>query len=182
MRCYGHKIRSVGDDNERAHGIAVDGDPDAFLEAFDAFATAIRRARGVPAQDGDGRLNLTLSQYTLVRALAGREAARIGDLAGDAAIAPSTATRILDALERRAMVRRHRVAEDRRGVTITLTERGRAALHRQDAWMRGRQRAFFDELPDDERAVASDLLVRLAALIDELAVGPENGDSGESDG
>jgi DNA-binding MarR family transcriptional regulator len=165
-------MRSAGNDKDRVHGLAADGEPEAFLQAFDALAAAIRRARGVPAQDGDGRLNLTLSQYTLVRALAGREAARIGDLAGDASIAPSTATRILDALERRAIVTRARSREDRRGVTITLTDFGRDALHAQDAWLQGRQRAFFAGLPAHEQELAPDLLVRLAALIDELAAGP----------
>ena len=149
---------------------AVDADPDAFLDAFETLTQTIRRARGTSALDADGRL--TFSQYALIRALAGREGARIGDLAGDAAVSPSTATRILDALQRRALVRRDRSTEDRRGVTVTLTEAGRAALARQDAWMRGRQRAFYEQLPDGQRALAPGLLVRMAALIDELAAGP----------
>jgi DNA-binding MarR family transcriptional regulator len=142
-----------------------------FLLSFDAFAQAVRRARGAPAQDRPGAL--TLSQYALLQALSGTEAARVRDLATDAGIAPSTATRILDALERRAIVRRTRSVEDRRGVTVTLTDLGRETLSRQDAWVRGRQRAFYDELPPTERALVSDLLVRLAALIDKLAAGPE---------
>ena len=145
---------------------------DEFVHAFEALTQAIRRARGAPTTDGDGRPSLTFSQYALIRALDRREAARVGDLAGDAAIAPSTATRILDTLERRALVRRNRVIEDRRAVTVTLTDRGRGALRRQDAWMQGRERAFFAALPAVERALAPDLLVRLATLIDELAAGP----------
>ena len=97
----------------------------------------------------------------------------MSDLAAEASIAPSTATRILDALERRAIVTRTRSREDRRGVTVTLTEFGRGALEAQDAWMRGRQRAFFAGLPAQEQELAPDLLVRLAALIDELAAGPQ---------
>ena len=152
--------------------IVAEGEADAFLDAFESLAQAIRRARGAPAQDATGRL--TFSQYALIRALAGREAARVSDLAGDAEVTPSTATRILDALERRAMVRRTRSAEDRRGVTITLTERGRAALDRQDMWMRGRQRAFYEQLPVGEQALVPALLVRMATLIDELAAGPDD--------
>lgn len=143
-------------------------DVEAFLLSFDALAQAVRRARGGSAGDGA----LTLSQYGLLQALSARDAARVRDLADEAGIAPSTATRILDALERRAIVRRTRAAEDRRGVTVSLTEAGREALGRQDAWLRGRQRAFYDGLPAVERELAPDLLVRLAALIDELAGGP----------
>jgi DNA-binding MarR family transcriptional regulator len=142
-----------------------------FLAAFDAFAQAVRRARGAtPADPGA----LTLSQYGLLQALAGRKAARVRELAAEAGITPSTATRILDALERRSIVRRARSREDRRGVTVTLTEQGRAVLRAQGEWMRDRQLAFYAGLPSQEQLLAPDLLIRLAALIDELA----GGDSG----
>jgi DNA-binding MarR family transcriptional regulator len=146
----------------------VAGD-DAFVDAFDTLAQAIRRARGVI---GDHPGHLTFSQYALLRTLADRDGARVSDLAGQAAVTPSTATRILDALERRAIVSRTRAAHDRRGVTVRLTDAGRLALHRQDAWMQGRQRAFYAGLPEHEQAIAPDLLLRMSALIDELAAGP----------
>src|SRR5437763_14713888 len=97
-------------------------DGEEFLAAFDAFAQAVRRARGAPAQS-DGQ-TLTLSQYGLLQGLTERDSARVQELATDAGIAASTATRILDALERRGIVRRMRAADDRRGVRITLTELG----------------------------------------------------------
>lgn len=141
-----------------------------FLAAFEAFAQAVRRTRGAAPQDLPDRL--TLSQYSLLTPLAAGGAARISQLAADAGIAPSTASRILDALERRDIVRRAPSAEDRRGIVVSLTETGRAALGRQDAWMRGRQIAFFDDLPATEQMVVSDLLIRLSGLIDELSAGP----------
>lgn len=161
-------MRGFSDAEEAAARV----ESDEFVRAFDALAQALRRARGTSVGAAGDPPSLTFSQYSLVRALADRDRARIGDLASDAAIAPSTATRILDALERRELVRRDRVAEDRRAVTVSLTELGRSALRRQDAWMQGRERAFFAALPAQERAIAPDLLVRLAALIDELAAGP----------
>jgi DNA-binding MarR family transcriptional regulator len=146
-------------------------DPGAeFLASFDAFAQAVRRARGNTQAARDGAL--TLSQYSILQALTTRDHARVSDLAAEAGVAASTVTRILDALERRAIVKRTRSREDRRGVTVTLTDSGREALHAQDAWMRSRQLAFFDGLPGVERELAPDLLLRLASLIDELATGP----------
>jgi DNA-binding MarR family transcriptional regulator len=139
-----------------------------FLTAFEAFAQAVRRARGATAPDPDA---LTLSQYGLLQALADREHARVRELAAEAGVTPSTASRILDALERRSIVRRTRSREDRRGVTVTLTEQGRAALRAQGDWQRERQLAFYASLPSEEQALAPDLLIRLAALIDELAAG-----------
>jgi DNA-binding MarR family transcriptional regulator len=149
------------------------GEPasERFLAAFETFATAVRRARGAQAQSRDGPLSL--SQYALLQALASREAARVQELASEAGVTPSTATRILDALERRRIVRRARAADDRRGVTVTLTAAGRDTLCAQHEWIRGRQLAFFDALPGIEQALAPDLLLRLAKLIDELAAGPD---------
>jgi DNA-binding MarR family transcriptional regulator len=141
-----------------------------FLAAFDTFVQAIRRARGAPTQAAGPAL--TLSQYSLLQGLAGRDAARARELARDAGVTASTATRILDALERRGVVERARSTEDGRGVTVTLTESGRDLLDTQDEWLRGRQRAFFAALPLPERELAPDLMLRLAALIDELAAGP----------
>jgi DNA-binding MarR family transcriptional regulator len=80
---------------------------------------------------------------------------------------------MLDALERRGIVARKRESLDRRGVAVELTRAGAELLSREHDWLRARQRDFFRSLPSDERALAPDLLLRLAALIDELAAGPE---------
>lgn len=149
---------------------SIDG-ADAFLESFDAFAAAVRRARGATTQTASNG-TLTLSQYSLLQTLATRSEAQVRELAAEAGIAASTATRILDALERRGIIRRTRSPEDRRVVTVTLTDFGRHALDQQDEWVRGRQRAFYETLPNVERALAPDLLLRLAELIDDLAAGP----------
>jgi DNA-binding MarR family transcriptional regulator len=141
-----------------------------FLGAFDTFVQAVRRARGAPAQGGDRAL--TLSQYALLSGLADRDEARVQELAALAGVTASTATRILDVLERREIVRRDRADEDRRAVAVTLTPLGRELLTEQDSWLQDRQLAFHARLPDDERRLAPDLLVRLATLIDELAAGP----------
>ena len=145
---------------------------DEFLDGFDALAQAVRRARGANGHAADG--GLTLSQYGLLEGLAGRRAARVQELATAAGISASTATRILDALERRGIVRRTRSSQDRRAVAVSLTDLGRDLLHAEQEWLRGRQRAFYASLPDAEQELAPDLLVRLAALIDELAAGPED--------
>jgi DNA-binding MarR family transcriptional regulator len=149
---------------------SIDG-ADSFLESFDAFAAAVRRARGATTQTGSNG-TLTLSQYALLQALATRSEAPVRELAAEAGIAASTATRILDALERRGIICRTRSPEDRRVVTVTLTDFGRYSLDQQGEWVRGRQRAFYETLPDVERELAPDLLLRLAELIDDLAAGP----------
>jgi DNA-binding MarR family transcriptional regulator len=142
-----------------------------FLAAFDTFVQAVRRARGAPAQGGERAL--TLSQYGLLTGLSERSAAPVRELAAEAGVTASTATRILDTLERRGIVRRRRTDEDRRVVIVTLTHLGRDLLSEQDDWLQGRQLEFHAGLPAQERRLAPDLLVRLATLIDDMAAGPD---------
>ena len=144
---------------------------DDFLAGFDALAQAVRRARGPNGHGADG--GLTLSQYALLEGLHGRRAARVQELAAGAGISASTATRILDALERRGIVERARSDVDRRAVSVSLTALGSELLHAEEDWLRGRQRSFYASLPPAEQELAPDLLLRLAALIDELAAGPD---------
>ncbi len=151
------------------------GGVDGFLDAFDTFVQAVRRARGGRAREHERAL--TLSQYGLLQPLGQSDGARVRDLAEQAGIAPSTATRILDALERRGIVDRRPSDSDRRGVKVTLTVAGRDVLRDEDDWLRAREREFYACLPDDERRLAPDLLLRLADLIDEMAAGPA-GDGG----
>jgi DNA-binding MarR family transcriptional regulator len=141
-----------------------------FLAGFDTFVQAVRRARGARAQGGERAL--TLSQYALLSGLADRTDARVRELASKAGVTASTATRILDALERRGIISRAPADDDRRAVTVTLTELGRELLNEQDDWLRAHQLDFYERLPPGERELAPHLLVRLAALIDELAAGP----------
>jgi DNA-binding MarR family transcriptional regulator len=155
---------------QRSTSHAFRAETEDFLAGFDALAQAVRRARGPNGHGADG--GLTLSQYALLEGLNGRRSARVQELAAGAGISASTATRILDALERRDIVRRTRSDVDRRAVSVSLTELGSALLHAERDWLRGRQRAFYASLPPAEQELAPDLLLRLAALIEELAAGP----------
>jgi DNA-binding MarR family transcriptional regulator len=143
---------------------------DVFFEAFDEFAQAVRRARGVrSAADPEG---LTLSQYGLIEPLLQTEDMGVQELAGQAGVTAPTATRVLDTLERRGLVIRNRSEQDRRAVEVVLTPAGRVALRERHDWMRKREQALFGQLTARERALAPRLLRRLAALVGEMAAGP----------
>ena len=95
------------------------------------------------------------------------------ELAAHAGITPSTATRILDALERRGVVERTRSDEDRRAVAVSLTEAGRQSCTPSRSGCAAASARSTPSLPAAEQELAPDLLFRLAALIDELAAGPD---------
>lgn len=145
--------------------VATD-DPDA-LAAFSAalrdLTRAVRRAQGLASQAGGEAV--TLAQYYLVDALAETDEMRVGDLAAVAAVTVPTATRMLDTLERAGTVARRRAPDDRRVVTVTLTDRGRALVAAKRAWVLERQREVFTSLTESERAHAAPLLGHIAAVI-----------------
>ena len=98
-----------------------DGEP-AFLEGFDDAGggdPACPRGPTERSRRPDPVAVLAAAPLT------GGTPRRVRDLAEVAGIAPSTATRILDALERRAIISRSRSDHDRRGVTVSLTAFGR---------------------------------------------------------
>ena len=138
---------------------------DAFAEAWDSFFAAIRQARGRAAQ---AHGELTLSQHHLLSALAEDRELRIGELALAAGVAPPTATRMLDSLERGGIVKRMSSPDDRRAVTVRLTAKGCRLLEDKRRLVAAKRRALYESLTPSERKQAQHLLSRLAELIAEL--------------
>lgn len=92
---------------------------DACLGASRAFVAVAARSVANVAQD------VTLPQYRVLIELAARGPQRPADLATVLGVDRSTATRMCERLVRKHLVRRHRIASDRRGVRVSLTHEGR---------------------------------------------------------
>lgn len=69
--------------------------------------------------------NVTLAQFRVLVVLASRGPQRVADLASALGAEPSTATRLCDRLARKKLVRRQRLASDRRTVQVTIADAGR---------------------------------------------------------
>src|SRR4051812_23892471 len=137
-----------------------------LTEALHEFFRATRRARGraAAASSPDG---LSIAQYHLLEPLAGGPRTN-RELAEQAGISAPTATRMVDGLLQRDLVTRIEDPTDRRAVVISLTGAGRAALTRKEREYATRTRRIAAALEADEQRVATDLLRRLAAVIEEL--------------
>jgi DNA-binding MarR family transcriptional regulator len=137
-----------------------------LTDALRDFFKAARRARGRAAQETpvDG---LSLAQYHLLEPLAeGPKTNR--ELAEQAGISAPTATRMVDGLLQRELVTRIDDPSDGRAVVISLTREGRVALARKMREYDARRRRLAAALEPHEQELATDLLRRLAALIEEL--------------
>ena len=136
-----------------------------FAEAWDAFVLAIRRAQARGVQSPD---DLTLAQYYLLSPLVSERGVALSRLAESAGIAPPTATRVIDGLEKAGLVRRERSNTDRRTVLVSLTTAGRRRVDRKRAELVDRRRRLYENLEPDERHQSERLLRHLAELIHQL--------------
>jgi DNA-binding MarR family transcriptional regulator len=135
---------------------------DALYDFFKAARRARGRAASDPAPDG-----LSLAQYHLLEPLASgpRTNRELAELAG---ISAPTATRMVDGLLQRELVTRIEDPVDRRAVVISLTEAGREKLTRKQREYAARRRRLAAALDPHEQKVATDLLRRLASVIEDL--------------
>jgi DNA-binding MarR family transcriptional regulator len=131
---------------------------------------AVRRLRG---RETHRPGELSYSQYGLLFSLAAGGALSAGELALAADISPASATQMLDAMERAALVERTRSGEDRRVVLTSLTERGREVVESRRALLEPRWRATLSEFSDRDLRTAAAILDRIAEMFDELAERPE---------
>jgi DNA-binding MarR family transcriptional regulator len=101
-------------------------------------------------------------EYDTLHTLAGRGGrAAPSELAADLKMAPASITGRLDALERRAFVRRTPSVEDRRRVDVELTDDGRAAWSGAIGVVGQEEYRLLAVLSPDERRALSDLLRRV---------------------
>ena len=112
---------------------------------------------------------LSLSQYHHLDPLdRADEPLAVGEVAVQAGVAPPTATRMLDSLERDGYVVRERQAGDRRLVHVRITDEGRRAVKAKRARSGAKREEVFSSLPPAERKQAARVLSRLAEAMDHL--------------
>jgi DNA-binding MarR family transcriptional regulator len=105
-----------------------------------------RTALGAPESE------LSDTQFAALSALERHSAMSPGELADHEKVQPPSMTRVIAVLEERGLVMRAPHLTDRRQVVLTVTEEGRAVVHRvrrrRDAWLAKRLK----ELTPQERA------------------------------
>jgi DNA-binding MarR family transcriptional regulator len=139
---------------------------DEFSLAWEAFFRATRRARGRSTGPLEGS-GLSLAQYQLLEALQDAQELPVSDLAASAGVAPPTATRMLDALVRDALVERTPSEHDRRVVLVSLTATGREAVQAAAERVAAARARVRDRLTRDEQEQAAALLRRLATIVED---------------
>jgi DNA-binding MarR family transcriptional regulator len=114
-----------------------------------------RRARGTPGE------RITTAQHLALSALA-EGPLGTSELAARNGVAISTATRMIQGLERAGLVAPAAPADDdRRRRSVELTPAGREILGQADDALRARLRALLEPLPEDDR----ETILRAVSLV-----------------
>jgi DNA-binding MarR family transcriptional regulator len=143
------------------------GPPASFMDALEAFFSAVRRAKARAARDA-GSGELSDSQFHILRALLETTDVPVGELADAAGVAGPTATRMLDGLVRDGIVERNHSTTDRRVVTVRLTPKGRKLVTKKHQISLAKRQALYESLTPQERKQVEQLLPRLGAAIEDL--------------
>ncbi len=105
---------------------------------------------------------VTPSQLKVLKLVARTNARRIGDVADFLAVSNAAASKAVDRLVRRGLVRRTEAASDRRAVELSLTPEGRTLLAQYEAATSQVLKEVFGSLPPER-------LEQTANFLDELS-------------
>lgn len=111
------------------------------------------------------------AQIWAMALLARTSGLRVTQLARDLSIHPSTASNLLDKLERAGLVQRARSSEDQRGVQLYLTEAGQQVLARAPQPLSGVLTHALEQLPEK---LLQQLIEDLQAVTDNLQVADDS--------
>ena len=136
-------------------------DDDAAAELGELVMRAARTQRR-RWRDTLAPWSLSPHQARALRVVAGREGARLSDLAEALHIAPRSATEVADALQERGLAERTPDPTDRRAVLLRATAEGRRVQAEVDAARRADTRELFGRLTAAERAQLARLLRSVA--------------------
>jgi DNA-binding MarR family transcriptional regulator len=126
---------------EELPGTVVDG----VIGASRALVAIAARSLAAAGQD------VTLPQYRALVVLASRGPQRVIDLAGFLDVNASTATRMCDRLVRKGLVRRQRLASDRRTVRVSISESGQSLVAAVTKRRRREIAAIVRRIPSERR-------------------------------
>ena len=144
-----------------------------FLSSARVFAWSVREVieRSVLREVAGDKLSF--SQLKLLYLVAHTDALNIGDAASFLGVTCGAASRAVDKLVHRRLLRRVAPAEDRRSFRLSLTETSRKLMDAYQAARDYRTRVALEQFPPEELRRTAELLDRLAGAIVSSSANPE---------
>jgi DNA-binding MarR family transcriptional regulator len=125
---------------------------------------AERRLRGRE----QGSSDLTHSQLRALMALHHADAVTAGHLAKRADLNPASVTALLDTLQDKGIIERHRTEEDRRVCMVSLTDHGRAIVDERRARWQALWADHLGPVPEEDLRAALGVIRTITRLLEDL--------------
>lgn len=144
-----------------------------FLGSATVFASTVREVVERKLLEEVVRPELTLSQFRLLKMVAMTDAQTIGDVARFLGVSNAAASKAVDKLVRRKLLRRTEAEVDRREIRLALTDASRKILEAYDARRDEKLAGVFKGFSRQDLERCADLLDRLSAGIVDHGANPE---------
>ena len=150
----------------------IDSLSNEFLSSARVFAWSVREVIERTVLREVSADSLTFAQLKLLYLVAHTDVLSIGDAAAFLGVTCGGASKAVDKLVRRRLLRRTAPQEDRRTFRLSLTETSRKLMDAYQVARDHRTRLALDQFSPDELKRTSELLDRLAAAIVNTGPGP----------
>jgi len=136
-----------------------------FLSSAHIFSTAMRDVFEEAVLEEVAGDSLSVSQFKLLYLVAHTEHHTIGDAAAFLGVSNAAASKAVDKLVRRRLLRRAEIEGDRRSSQLSLTEESRRLIKAYETARHQKALRVFNRFSVQELQRTAELLDRLAALI-----------------
>ena len=147
----------------------------SHLDILQKFRIIVSAAQKY-SQRVEKQLGVTGAQLWIMKEIDVMPGLRVGQVAKKLAIHQTTASNLLDALEKKEMICKTRLATDQRIVNLTLTDKGRAVLQKAPEPVRGLLPEALSQMTGDDLSRVGEgmdvLLKRIAQVDEEFALQP----------
>jgi MarR family 2-MHQ and catechol resistance regulon transcriptional repressor len=171
-------VRSLTPDESPARHREVDGiqssDPSLAVDAAALHRVLVDLKRVYQFRDRDQICchDISVTQYWALEALERNGTLTLNELAAELYLDKSTASRVVNALERKGYVKRSRHQHDGRALALSVASAGRRLFKRIEADILAHERRLLAEF---DHEVRSSLVALLGQLVDVAAAGVQVG-------
>ena len=146
--------------------------------AEDVFAKILTIQRAIQSgmQAMDGNVGMSGSQLSAMWHISAAPGLRVTALAAAMCVQHSTASNLLDKLEKRDLIRRERNSQDQRVVSVFLTDHGNEIVKKMPGPLHGKLRNALRDLPE---SVLVSLGTGMTALLSSLSSAQQEKENGK---
>ena len=112
------------------------------------------------------QFNTTPAQVLALRGLLNSDSRTLAGLANEVGLSSSTMVGVVDRLEKKGLVVRHRATTDRRNVNIIITDAGKAYLENSPKLLQDRLMSRLSLIENDEKNLILESLEKISHTLD----------------